>query len=116
VNSGNEAAPDRHENPWPFDQPRNCTTITVWRILKGLDPITLVTHDADDHAWQFLNTGDGREPDINDAAVVCLEHMAALDPSVLEVADLPAGWLAWRSDKGQPWQREPNPCEEDEST
>jgi hypothetical protein len=30
-----------------------------------------------------------------------------MDPSVLELADLPLGWQAWRSHLGAPWQRTP---------
>jgi hypothetical protein len=41
---------------WPFDQPRNCTTITMRQVLEGAEPILLVGHDADDHAWQFIGT------------------------------------------------------------
>ncbi|HEY8751064.1 MAG TPA: hypothetical protein VIM11_23975 [Tepidisphaeraceae bacterium] len=89
---------------WPFDQPRRCAVITLRSIVFNGDPILLVTHDADDHGWQFLGAGDA---DLNDAAVVGLEEIVKMDPSVLEVADMPPGWRAWRCSKSAPWERTP---------
>lgn len=95
---------------WPFDQPRNCTTITMRQVLDGLEPILLVSHDIEDHCWQFIGTTDAN---VADGRVVCLEHMADLDPTVLEVADLPPGWQAVRDEVGEPWRRRPCPPNED---
>src|SRR5262249_42258665 len=78
---------------WPFDQPRNCATFTMRQVLDGSEPILLVSHDADDHGWQFIGTSDVSMPD---AKLVCLEEIVRLDPTVLEVADLPPGWQAIR--------------------
>lgn len=92
-------------DPWPFDQPRNAATITVWPILRRIEPITFVSHDASDHGWQFLNIGNDKAVNMADASVVGLEEIVDLDPSVLELADLPPGWCAWRSDAASPWNR-----------
>ena len=75
---------------WPFDQPRNCATITMRQVMviDGSEPILLVSHDAEDHGWQFIGTSDAS---MADAKLVCLEHIVRLDPTVLEVADLPPG-------------------------
>jgi hypothetical protein len=89
---------------WPFDQPRNCAVLTLRSIAFDGAPILLVTHDAEDHGWQFLGL-DGAAP--ADAAVVALEEIVQLDSSVLEVADLPPGSAAWRESKSAPWQRSP---------
>ena len=91
---------------WPFDQPGNCAVITLRHILDGLQPILHVTHDSEDHGWQFLGSCDARE---EDASVVTLSHIVALDPSVLQLADLPPGWHAWRRAPEDEWSREPNP-------
>jgi hypothetical protein len=91
---------------WPFDQPRNCATITMRQVLDGSEPILLVSHDADDHAWQFIGTTDASVPD---GRVVCLEEMVRLDPTVLEVADLPPGWQAIRDKAGGHWSRRLHP-------
>jgi hypothetical protein len=90
-----------HAPDWPFDQGPSVAAITVRAILDG-DPILHVTHDEDDHGWQFL---DGRSVDADDARVVAMSEVVALDKSVREVADLPPGWVAWREGPGQPWQR-----------
>ncbi len=88
--------------PWPFDQPRNCTTITMKQILDESEPVLLVSHDADDHGWQFIGTSDAC---VEDGRVVCLEEMVRLDPTVVEVADLPPGWQAVRENVGSAWTR-----------
>jgi hypothetical protein len=73
--------------------------------MEGRAPILLVSHDADDGMWQFL---DGRDdPAADDAVVLGLECVFSLDPSIAELADLPLGWQAWRDSMQQPWQREP---------
>ena len=90
------------EHDWPFDQPRNAASITLRSIMFGGAPILHVTHDEDDHGWQFLGLDDASE---DDACVVGLQSIVARDPSVLELADLPPGWHAWRSSKASPWQR-----------
>ena len=86
---------------WPFDQPRNSAVITVRQILEG-EPILHVTHDLDDHGWQFLTFRDA-DPDA--AKVLALQEIVELDPSVLEVATLPPGWHAWREGVDRPWQK-----------
>ncbi len=87
---------------WPFDQPPNCATITLRQIVSEGAPILHVSHDEDDHSWQFLGWADA---DVADAVVVCLSHMLELDPSVREVADLPPGWEAFRRSVSEPWYR-----------
>jgi hypothetical protein len=81
------------EQDWPFDQPPDAAAITVRTVLDGA-PILLVSHDADDDGWQFL---DGGEVDLDKAALISMAHAVALDPTVREVADMPPGWTAWRS-------------------
>lgn len=40
---------------WPFDQAHNVAVITQKQIMSGKVPILVVTHDRNDHGWQFLN-------------------------------------------------------------
>lgn len=89
--------------PWPFDQPRNCATFTTSQVLCG-EPILLVSHDADDHAWQFIGRTGGNA---SNARVVSLEEMVRLDSTILDVSDLPPGWQAVRDGMGEPWRRRP---------
>lgn len=91
------------EHPWPFDQPRNSACFTLRAIVFGAAPILHVSHD-DDQEWQFLGIDDARE---DDACLVALEEIVALDASVLKLANLPPGWHAWRASVTSPWQREP---------
>jgi hypothetical protein len=87
---------------WPFADPEDTVVIVLDRILRGESVLRLVTHDEDDGAWQFL---DGDHVFEDDAVVVGLAEMAQFDPGVLELADLPPGWHAWRDGPDQPWQR-----------
>jgi hypothetical protein len=66
--------------PWPFDQPRNCAVFTTRQVLDCAKPILPVTHDADDHGWQFLSS----EARAEDAKIIALEEAVELDPSVLD--------------------------------
>ena len=79
--------------------------ITTRQVMREGWPILLVTHDADDGAWQFLN-GHGDTDDTDSAMVVAAAQVAALDPSVGELAELPLGWRAWRETVDQPWRLE----------
>ena len=78
---------------WPFDQSRDCAVITTKEIISRERPILFVSHDEDDHGWQFLTGGTVRR---EDAAVVALHEIVQLDPTVLALADLPPGWIARR--------------------
>jgi hypothetical protein len=90
---------------WPFDQPQNCAIFTTTHVMRDGHDIIYVFHDADDHGWQFHWAG---EKSLADSMVVCLSEIVAHDPSVLEVADLPPGWKAWREKRGAAWRREKN--------
>ena len=89
---------------WPFDQSRNCAVLSVREIVHDGAPVLHVVHDAEDHGWQFLTLDDA---DPVEAAVVSLGSMVARDPSLLELADLPPGWRAWRESPQHTWRREP---------
>jgi hypothetical protein len=82
------------------------------QVLDGSEPILLVSHDAEDHGWQFIGTSDAS---MADAKLVCLEEIARLDPTVLEVADLPPGWQAIRNAVGGAWTRREHPPVPEES-
>ena len=87
---------------WPFDQPPNCAAFTLRSIIFDGGSILYVSHDPDDHGWQFL---DGQPIDMANAALVGPGEIVRQDPSVLELADMPPGWSATRAMKGSPWQR-----------
>jgi len=90
---------------WRFDQPKNCAAITVRQIIHENHPVLYVTHDADDHGWQFLTLDVPRQ---EDGKVVALGEMIEMDPTLNDLADLPPGWHAWRKSPRDPWIREVN--------
>jgi hypothetical protein len=90
---------------WRFDQPPNCTVLTLRSIVKGGAPVLRVTHDAGDHGWQFLGA---ESPDEADAMIVGLSEMLDIDPSLEALADLAVGWHAWRGHAGDNWTRGPH--------
>lgn len=87
---------------WPFDQPPATAAITTQQVLEG-HPVNLVVHYADDHSWAF-QCGTSNED--KDGRVISMEEAVALDPSIVEVASLPPGWIAWREQPGAAWVRE----------
>jgi hypothetical protein len=87
---------------WPWDQPANTAVLTEKAILVGRADILRVSHDADDHGWQFLS---GAPPVPEAATLVSLKFITELDPSVADLADLAPGQTATRPSKGQPWTR-----------
>jgi hypothetical protein len=89
---------------WPFEDPPNTAAITTRPVIEDGAPILLVTHDLEDGGWQFLW---GTTDDQAEARVVGLGRICARDASLLELADLPEGWRAWRTDARAPWQRGP---------
>jgi hypothetical protein len=89
---------------WPFEDPPNTAAITTRLVIEDGAPVLLVTHDLEDGGWQFLC---GTTDDPEEARVVGLGHMCARDASLLELAELPEGWRAWRADVGAPWHRGP---------
>jgi hypothetical protein len=79
--------------------------ITTRQVLHEGWPILLVTHDADDGSWQFVN-GHGDTDDTDSARVVAAETMLEVDSAISELANLPLGWRAWRTSQDHQWQRE----------
>ncbi|HJU66710.1 MAG TPA: GNAT family N-acetyltransferase, partial [Gemmatimonadaceae bacterium] len=104
-----EWSPTDLMTPWPFEDAPNTATITTVHVLDRTRPVLLVTHDADDGAWQFLC---GTTNDSDDARIVGLETILEIDSRLAELADLPLGWRAWRDGPGQPWRRSATPPED----
>lgn len=90
------------ESNWPFDAPINLASLTTKQVLEGSLPIIEVYHEHDG-CWQFLC---GTTPAEEDIKVVCLGCMIDLDPTLVELADMPRGWSAGRESPDHPWSRE----------
>lgn len=92
-----------NENKWSFDDPQDTAVFTVRLIWEKRKPILFVYHDEEDGAWQFHTN---REPKEEEASIISLSEIVALDLSISELADLPSGWFAWRSSVSKPWNRQ----------
>ena len=93
------------QDPWPFDQPRNAATVSTTFVVNEGAPVLVAVHYADDHSWAFL---DGGPFSVKIAMLVSMALAVDHDPSLLEVADLPPGWVARREAVGSDWIREPS--------
>ncbi|BCT91250.1 hypothetical protein LYSHEL_02740 [Lysobacter helvus] len=92
---------------WYFDQTPDTAALVSKSVVYDGHPILFVAHDEDDHGWQFL---DGADPP-SDVVVVEMSHPVDMDPSLLDLADLPPGWCAWRDSIDGPWTREALPAD-----
>ena len=94
---------DFKESNWPFDAAINTATFTTRHVLDGSRPIAEVYHDHDGD-WQFMC---GTTTATEDAKLVCFGCMVERDLSLVELADLPAGWMAYRQTPDDAWTRTP---------
>ena len=85
---------------WPFRDPPHSLAITVQEVVRDGAWIHSAFH-AKDGCWEFV----GIETPEEDGIIVSLKELTEIDPSILELADLPLGWHAWRHRPDQPWQR-----------
>lgn len=78
--------------------------ITVDEVVSGERDVLLVLHEEGHGGWQFY---DGQDVSTRRPTVIVRDEILKLDDSLTDVTDLPVGWMARRSAKGQPWVREP---------
>jgi len=91
---------------WKFPDAPHTRVFLSKTVHEGAEPITYVSHDLEDSAWQFLgdSMSDGGGP-----VTSCFHHPIDRDPSLAELADLPLGWYAERGAVGEPWTRKKHP-------
>ena len=90
------------EDEWSFSCPIDSAAVTTKFVYERLEPIIQVNHYIDD-GWQFMcNTTD--DPD--DGVVICMGCFISKFPEMIDLADLPKGWDAFREDKNQPWDKQ----------
>jgi len=87
---------------WKFVDSPHTRVYLSESVHGGSEPVTYVSHDEEDGAWQFLgdSMSEGGGPVIS-----CFHHPIDADPSLSELADLPLGWFAERARPGEPWVR-----------
>ncbi|ANE46541.1 hypothetical protein SY83_09905 [Paenibacillus swuensis] len=76
--------------------------MTSIKIMDSVSPILYVSHEEDDGMWQFL---DGGEVSEEDARILGLKEVIDIDPSLVQLANLPIGWIAWRETEHCQWIR-----------
>jgi len=87
---------------WKFPDPPHTRVFLSKAVHSNHEPVTYVSHDEEDGAWQFLgDSTSGDEPPV----VVCFHHPIDDDLTLKELADLPLGWWAERAGPGEPWVR-----------
>lgn len=88
-----------------FSLPKNTMVITTKDIIQKEKDILVVSHDAEDGIWQFL---DGEDITEDNAAVVSLFEIFEIDNSISELSSLPLGCVAYREQKDEKWLIENN--------
>src|SRR3954462_3855318 len=84
-----------------FNEAGNTAVFTTKFVLEG-KVITRVDHYLEDGSWQFLSS-DHFDNFEDVAKIVGLGEIVKMDSSVLEVADMKAGYSAHRDHKGDNW-------------
>jgi hypothetical protein len=96
------ADPDSSLFNWKFPDTPHTQAFLSEAVHSGAEPVTYVSHDLEDGAWQFLGVSmAGRTKPV----LSCLHHPIDNDSSLNELADLPLGWWAERVKPGAPWVR-----------
>jgi hypothetical protein len=89
---------------WRFQESANTGVYTTTAIVEGKEAIMRVFHDPEGD-WQFHGAG---ESSAESCALACFDCIVTRDPTLVELADLPASWAAWRESISEPWHREPH--------
>jgi hypothetical protein len=90
---------------WPFADPQNCAVFVTSEVMDQDEPILFATHEDGEDSWSFIGSSAGTA---ENGRAIALHEAVELDPSVLQLADLPIGWRARRDSPEDSWIREPN--------
>jgi hypothetical protein len=86
-----------------FQEADKTAVFTTKYVIQDKKPITYVTHEEEDGAWQFFSS-DKFENYEDVAMIVGLGEIIALDPSLLELAGMPVGHYAIRETANDNWR------------
>ena len=85
-----------------FPDSLNTAVFTTKFVVHDRKEITYISHDFEDGAWEFYS--DDNFDNYEDIVLILsLDEIIQLDISVLEVADLPLGFVATRRSKADDW-------------
>jgi hypothetical protein len=90
---------------WNFDQPKDTAVIADKYFMERKEPCLFVSHDDDDGGWQFLTQNTQGDP--GRVLLVALSNAVSVDETLIELSDLPEGWIATRQTKDSAWERRP---------
>lgn len=88
---------------WTNSVPPNLGVFVMVEVIEGASILSRVVHDVNGD-WQFL---DDRDVGYREPALLCMEDVVELEPSITELLDLPLGWCATRQTALSRWRREP---------
>ena len=77
--------------------------ITTKKIMNKESSILFVSHDEDDGMWEFL---DGNDVNEKEAVIVSLFEIVQIDMTINQIADLPLGWIAYRENVHNKWNKQ----------
>jgi hypothetical protein len=85
-----------------FKESEKTVVFTTKFVVLENKEITCVYHYAEDNTWQFCSN-EKVENYMNVAMLVGLAQIIKIDNTILEIADLPEGYFAFRKAKGEKW-------------
>ena len=83
-----------------FDDRLDTAVFTTKSIFNKSEIIAYVFHHEEDGAWEFIGNSIYEE---DDYIILSLREIIEIDKSVLEIADLPLGFEAFRERKEEKW-------------
>ncbi len=86
-----------------FYESGNTAVFTTKFVLNDGKDITTVYHYEEDGAWQFSSSDEVRDFE-EVARIVSIDEIVKLDNTLLEIADLPEGFMAFRNSKIDKWE------------
>ena len=86
-----------------FKESGRTAVFTTKFVLDDGKAITTVYHYEEDGAWQFSSSEEVKDFE-EVARIVSIDEIVKLDETLLEVSDLPEGFVAFRNRKGEKWE------------
>ena len=85
-----------------LDNNHDIAVFTTKYVLEENKPITYVTHEIEDGAWQFLS--DDHFDDFEDVAkIVGFQELIDIDPTLAELISMDVGCVATRKHLNDNW-------------
>jgi hypothetical protein len=95
-----------------FGEASNLRVYVTRAAMENGATVDFVEHDSEGDWWFMHPLPEGQDRfTADDVAKSCLACLLRVDTGLVEIADLPRGWLAHREDDGT-WTREPAPDDE----